>query len=151
MPVDIRFDFTGDVQLDRTLDRFAARSDDATPAWEALASRFVAAERAQFASQGGYGSGGWAPLAPSYAAWKSRHFPGQPILRATGNLFESLTEGPAVRRIEPHDAWFGTDVGYAGFHQRGDGVPRRRPIELPEGERVEWVRVLQRFLVTGEP
>lgn len=150
MPVRLHLDFYGDQQVDRTLDRFEARALDARPAWEAMADLFLVIERRQFATEGRYGSGGWAPLSPRYAAWKARHFPGKTILRRTDELFTSLTEGPQIRIIEPGFMVLGSAVPYGKYHQLGDGLPRRRPVELPESDRRTFVRMLQRFIVTGQ-
>lgn len=152
MPVRMRFAFYGDVQVDRTLARIEAAAEDCSPAWEKMAESFVRAERRQFASEGGYASGGWAPLSPRYAAWKAHHYPGKPILRRTDDLWRSLTTagGPAIRVITDRQMILGSDVEYGKYHQRGGpNLPRRRPIELPESLRREWVKILQRFLITG--
>lgn len=150
MPTRLSFSFYGDQQLDRTLERFELGAADARPAFDAMADSFARAELRQFRSEGGYGSGGWPALSPTYAAWKARHFPGQPILQRTGDLFESLTSRPfPIDVIEPQMAVFGSDVGYGVFHQEGDGVPMRKPIDLPETLRRRWVKILQRWLMTG--
>lgn len=152
MPVDLTLRFYGEAQIDRTLARFADNVSDARPAWEALADRFAKAESRQFRSEGAYGSGGWAPLSPRYAAWKARAYPGKPILERTGDLKRSLTERPfGIEVIEPGFMVLGSAIRYGEYHQSGGpNLPRRRPIELPESERREWVKVLQRFIVTGK-
>lgn len=150
MAVQLTFRLLGDTQLDRTLEGIEDRTGDLRPAWEALRGRFLAVERHQFESQGGY-SGGWAPLSPRYAAWKSRHYPGKTILRRTDELYHSLTAGPAIAVLEPDRMILGTDVAHAEPHQRGGRhLPRRRPVELADAERREWVKVLQSFIVTGQ-
>lgn len=151
MAVRFRLSFYGDTQLDRTLARFASAIADARPLWEKLANRFAAIERRQFASEGAYGSGGWAALSPNYAAWKSRHYPGKPILERDGDLKRSLTRRPfGVEVLEPHAMTVGSDIDYGRYHQHGGGnLPRRRPVEFPESERREWVRLIQRYIVTG--
>lgn len=151
MALTLSFDFYGDVQLDRTLERVADNVEDATPAWEAMADRFVTVERRQFSSEGRYASGGWAPLSPRYAAWKARHYPGQKILQREGDLIRSLTERPfGVEVITPQKMWIGSSVEYGAYHQHGGPrLPRRRPVELTEGERRRWVKILQRFVMTG--
>lgn len=151
MGILLTFDLYGDTQLSRTLDRFAAGAEDARPAFDAIADRFAHVERRQFATEGKANSGGWAALSPTYGAWKARHYPGQPILQRDGHLVRSLTRRPlGVERIEAHEAWLGSDIAYGAFHQRGGRhLPRRRPIELTEAERRTWVKILQRFIVTG--
>lgn len=152
MPTTIRFEFFGEAQLNRTLERFALGAADASPAWNALADRFVALERRQFRSEGRAFSGGWSPLSPKYAAWKARHYPGKPILERTGELLRSLTERPLdVEVILPDRMVIGSAVTYGRYHQNGTPrMPQRRPVELSEAERREWVKVIQRFIVTGK-
>lgn len=151
MPTRFVFDFYGDQQVDRTLVALSNHAQDARPAWNAMADRFAVAERRQFSSEGGYGSGGWAPLSPAYAARKARAYPGKPILERTGKLVGSLTRRPFdVEDIHPSYMRLGTSVAYARYHQRGtEKMPARPPVALPETERREWVRILQRFIVTG--
>lgn len=149
MPTRLTFSVFGDAQVDRELVGIESAAEDLRPAWETLRGRFLTLERRQFASQGGY-SGGWAPLSPRYAAWKAVNFPGKTILRRTDHLYRSLTEGPDIAIIEPGYMILGTSVVYAEHHQRGGGrLPRRRPVELPDSERREWVKVLQSFIRTG--
>ncbi len=151
MPTEVRFEFFGDAQVDRSLEGLEARGRDLAPAWEQIADRFVEAEKAQFSSQGEWGSGGWQPLSPRYAAWKARHYPGATILVRTRELLRSLTQGPEVRIIEPHDMWIGSRVRYGAYHQRGGRhLPRRPPGDLPESERVGWVRVVHEWLIKGD-
>jgi Phage virion morphogenesis family len=147
----IRLEFWGDVQLDRTLADIDDRVSDMRPVWDVLADRFAALESRQFATEGAFGSGGWAALSPRYAAWKATHYPGQTILRREDDLFLSLTERPfGIEVLEPGFMIVGSDVEHGAYHQRGDGVPQRRPVEFPETERVEWLRAIQRFLMTGQ-
>lgn len=152
MGVRFSLDFYGDAQLDRTLLRFADNIGDARPIWDKLADQFALVEARQFASEGAYGSGGWAPLAPSTVAYKARHYPGKGILERTGALRRSLTERPfGVEQLNPQSMAVGSNIAYGAFHQAGTPrMPRRRPVELPESERRTWVRMLQRFIVTGE-
>jgi len=149
MPTRLHFEFYGDAQVDRTLDAIEGRAQDASPVWDVIADRFLHVEEQQFASEGGWGSGGWPALSPAYAAWKQAHYSGRPILVLTGDLERSLTDGPAVRVIRPDRMWIGSDVAHGRYHQLGDGVPQRRPIDLPEDERRQWARHVQRFLRTG--
>lgn len=151
MAVGVQFTFLGDKQINRTLDGIVDRVTDASPALEALGDRLARAEEQQFATEGGYGSGGWAPLSPKYAAWKARHFPGAPVLVRSGDLRDSLTSRPfGIDVVDRLTAVFGTGVEYAGYHQSGTPkMPARKPMELPDSERREWMKVIQRFLITG--
>lgn len=150
MPATLKFTFFGDVQLNRTLLDIEARGQDLRPAWETLADRFLVNERKQFDTEGAHASGGWAPLSPDYARWKDQHYPDKSILRRTDELYRSLTEGPQIRVIEPQAAAFGSAVDHGLFHQQGtDRMPQRRPVELADAERVQWAKVVQRYLISG--
>lgn len=152
MPTTFTLSFYGEEQVSRTLLRYQQGALDMRPAWERLARRFQRNERQQFASEGAYASGGWAPLSPAYAAWKARHYPGKPILERTGALKASLTERPfGIEVLETGFMVVGSHVDYGAYHQRGGGrLPRRRPVELPEAERREWVRIIQERIVRGD-
>ncbi len=142
----------GDEQLNRVLTRFTDRIQDVTPAWDAIASVIAADEGEQFDSEGRFASGGWSPLSPGYAAGKQRHYPGKPILERTGVLRESLTRRPfGVERLSPQEMTIGTGVPYSKYHQRGtDRMPQRRPLEVTGERRNDLVKILQRYVVTGE-
>ncbi len=144
-------DLLGEKQIDRTLLRFADNLKDASDLWDDLANRFANVEQRQFSSEGSYGSGGWPELSPVYGAWKGRHYPGAKILHRTGELEESLTQRPfGIERIEPGSMTLGSGVQHGLYHQAGGpNLPQRRPVELPEGERRTWVRLIQRYIVTG--
>lgn len=152
MPFRFTLNTLGEAQIDRTLLRFADNIGDATPVWEVLADRFAKLETRQFKTEGAYGSGGWAALSPNYAAWKSHHYPGKPILQRTGALMRDLTQRPfGVEHITPGAMAVGTDLSYGKYHQAGGPhLPQRRPVELPDGERRYWVGLIQRFIITGK-
>lgn len=109
----------------------------------------------QFRSEGMYGSGGWAALAPSTLADKQRYGYPPNILQRTGELLDSLTvdDHPEHIAITMRDeAWWGTSVDYAGYHQDGtDLMPQRMIIQPPEGSRTYMVRILQRYALANSP
>ncbi len=145
----LTIELAGDVQVERSLLRMAGRTDDMSDGLREVGEYLQRAEGRQFASEGQYGSGGWAPLAASTIASKQRQGLDSRILHATGALRDSLAgEGTgALREVTRSQLIFGTTVPYARFHQLGQGVPQRRPLEAPEGDRREMVRILQRAIV----
>ena len=151
MAVRLTLSIEGEKQIDRTLARFAENVNDATDLWDTLADRFAAAERRQFDSEGAYGSGGWTPLSPAYGAWKARNYPGKPILQRTGELMEGLTSRPfGIEVLLPGSMVVGSGTAHGKYHQAGGpNLPQRRPVELPESERRTWVKLMQRFILTG--
>lgn len=149
----IHLDVFGDVQLSRELLRWRHAADDMRPALRDVADYFFAVAGRQFKTEGGFASGGWAPLTPTYQAWKAQHFPGRGILERTGVMLRSLTEEGAegnVVVIEPDRLVWGTAVEYAPFHQLGTRkMAQRRPVELRNQDRNKVPKILQNFLATG--
>ena len=95
--------------------------------------------------------GGWAPLDAEYAAWKSRNYPGQPPMVASGSLFASLRNlrGPGSE-IDRKSATFGTKIKYAKFHQYGTTkMPKREVIYEPTDFRDEWGEKIARYIRDG--
>lgn len=148
---NLNFAFDGDQQVGRTLTGLMDTIADAREPLDAIGNRIAAFEERQFSSQGGYGSGGWSPLSPRYAAWKAKHYPGKPILQRTGELKASLTSRPfGIDEVDLKTAVFGTGLPYSAYHQHGtDRMPMRKPLEVPEYERREWERLFGRWLFTG--
>lgn len=146
-----RFSVEGETQIDRTLTRWADNIDDARPLWDKLADRFATAEARQFDSEGAYGSGGWPALSSAYAAWKAIHYPGKRILERTGALRQGLASRPfGVEVITERSLTVGSGLDYGRYHQAGGGsLPQRRPVELPESERREWVKLIGNYVRTG--
>lgn len=100
-----------------------------------LAPIFEAEEARQFDAQGGGPGGAWAPLSPSYAAWKDRAFPGNPILVRSGALREALCSSSspfAQRAISGDEFEYGTTgLEYASFHQLGtERMPARAEFDF---------------------
>ena len=157
-PGNMRFDFEidGDVQVSRKLLRFGQSAQDARPAFNSMIDQIISLTKRQFDTQGVSGSGGWDPLKPQTIAAKLRKNQDPRILRASGNLFESLTSLGAKgqrRIVEPGFMVFGSDLPYSGVHQKGSpgkNIPQRRPIELTRQNRKQLVKTLQRYIMTGQ-
>lgn len=160
MATVLSFTFEGVPTIQRRLEGIDARAVDASPAFNAMGDSLRLAEVKQFNSEGAYGAGGqagyasgskWAPLSPAYEAWKSQHYPGKGILVRTGALRNSLTKRPfGIDEVHPTHVQFGSGLPYGIFHQKGTSkMPARPVISLPETLRREWVKILQRWLVTG--
>lgn len=152
MGVVLQMDIVGERVFDRTLSGLAERAEDLRPVWDSLADRFENAEKRQFRSEGRYGSGGWQPLSDDYAAWKDRVAPGKPIMELTGDLKKDLTTQPFALDVrEPHLFMVGTMDPKARWHQEGAGRnPQRKVVSLPESEKRQWVKTMQRYFVTGK-
>jgi len=149
--VEVYFEIDGDVQLARALSRFGDNVKDLRPAFWDITKLFWDIEKQQFNTEGGYGSGGWKGLSPNYEAWKARNYPGKPILQRTGRMMSSLTgqTGDTIKELNPMSLRLGTSVNYAIYHQEGTsrGLPKRKPIQLTEQDKRNWVKTIQRWLV----
>lgn len=151
----------GEAQVSRELLGLSIRGDDPTPVFAAVRERFFQLEEKQFDSQGAEGAAGtWAPLAPSTVASKAAAGMDPRILHATLTLRDSLTkESSEYARYERmgnayyHELFIGSAVPYGVYHQSTQPrhkLPRRPPVSIPEPEKVEWLKMIQRFIVTGE-
>lgn len=152
MPVTMQFNVLGETQLQRTLLRFNQRALNATPAFASILDEMREQVDSQFASEGGRGSGGWAPLAASTIAFKSRMGYPLEILHRTMALRNSLTEiAPgSIGVVGPKSMIFGSAIPYGHFHQSGTRkMPRRRPVDFTEADRQKYVRMLQAYIVEG--
>lgn len=151
-PLRFTFDVDGQTVLDRAFNRIDRYISDFRNIWPGVAQEFYATEERQFQSEGASGaSGRWAPLSQAYARFKSKVFPGQPILQQTSSLYESLTSPDALDSIFrplPQELQIGTKVPYFRAHQRGSGrIPARPPISLTEPDKRRLQKAIQASLV----
>jgi len=133
------------------LDRFRQNMASMYPAFALMAQDVRTQVFGRRFAQQGLDGAPWAALSPRYAEQKARARPGAPILVYDGDLRDSMTT-PTGGIYEPHDRGFtvGTDVPYAGYHQRGDGLPARPmvgPLSREDNRRL--VKIMQRFIVEG--
>lgn len=147
----LKFEFLGETQIMAKFNRLAEKISDYSDVFEKLGDDFYEIEKRLFGSQGGSGDKGkWKALSPKYAAWKSKNYPGQPILVQTGELRDSLTQkgGQNIRAISRKQAVFGTYDEKAIYHQQGSGkLPKRRPIDLNEQDKSRWMKIVHEFIV----
>ncbi len=126
-----------------------ARLRDLSPAWRVVLAYLRRATAEQFASQGGRSGSQWQPLTLAYSKQKARRFPGQPILRASDQLYRSLVEqtGDSVAIVEPMSLTYGTRRFYGRFHQRGDRPqPKRQFLAVIERDKAEIKKTVRLHL-----
>ena len=148
---DIEWESRGEAAVDSLFMRIRRRATDMRPIFSGVAEAFADMESRLFASEGSSGGRTWAPLSPSYSAWKvSRGRSGQ-ILVDTGRLRRSLTQRPFGHEvITPQRFEFGTDVPYAVYHQQGTSkMPARPPVQSDEIFESEVARMLGPYIVDG--
>jgi phage gpG-like protein len=148
--VKIDVDVSGEEIVARDLLRIGRRTVNAAPALREIGSLLEDLVQENFDTEGRAGGAAWKPLAPATVAQKAAAGARPEILQRSGDLLASLTGGPGHIR-EIGDSWlvFGSGVPYGGFHQKGKGVPQRRPVQFVERGRRQIVKILQRFILTG--
>lgn len=149
--IRIQFDTAfNEEALTDPLDDMYRRSKDLRPVFEKIRDDLEDLWSNNFMTNG-LPSGGWKPLDPKYAAWKSAHFPGMPPMIRSGRLFSSLGNLRGnPNKIDRTRAEFGTSVKYAKFHQYGTTrMPKREIIFAPDVMRKKWRGYVKEYIVDG--
>ena len=146
-----RIDFTieGENQVSRAFEIEKHLAADMSEPLSRMADVILDRVNEQFATEGAHGeAGGWRPLSPEYAAWKARHFPGQPILVRTGKMKNVLLDKSSAVTITNKAMVYYPLSEYAGYHQRGtEKMPARKPVNLTMSDRKEVLdRVFTKWL-----
>ncbi len=144
--LDISIELTpGGPVFHRRFTRFVSELTDLSPVLEEIADVLDRSAAQAFATSGASSGGRWAALSSRYAMWKARHYPGQPILVATGALRASMG---SVRNITPKRLEWGTDDRKARYHQGGTSkMPARPIIRLTSKERTLMTKLVHAYLL----
>jgi phage gpG-like protein len=126
--VKLTFNGTGFAKARRELHAMRERVQDVRPAWDVVLTWWAERNVTNFRNAGKRWGAAWRPLAPSTLGEKLRLGYPPDILVRGGDLRRSLTMRPlGVEQLRPHDVEAGTNVSYAGFHQRGTKkMPKRQ-------------------------
>jgi phage gpG-like protein len=122
-------------EVQQAMRHLSARIADLKWLWPDIAGEFYKREMALFAAEG---EGAWESLSPNYAAWKSKYYPGLPLLSLRGDLKSSLVarlSTYAIYEDEPQALTLGSSVPYALAHQYGykpRNLPARPPIIIDD-------------------
>jgi len=146
----VTFTILGDVVLARALSRFGEGISDFRPVWDQIRQDFVRIEGEQFGSEGGRGGTPWAPLSPTYDAWKQKHFPRMPLLQLTMEMWSQLAVGTGmVVESEPMQLKMYPSTFKAGIHQHGSpqtDLPARPVVVLTEDDKMSWMKMIQNYV-----
>lgn len=94
----------------------------------------------------------WPALSKAYAGWKSRAYPGMPIMRRSDALYELLTSGTGdtIWRAGARSIEFGSRLPYFDFHQEGRGRNPWRPlIVMPPWLIRKLQAMVNEYIATG--
>jgi phage gpG-like protein len=148
----------GDEKVIHDLTKAAERAKDARPAMRKVREIMEGANRRQFETSGAYLGESWAQLAPGTLARKARKGQDSRILRASGVLEASLSGGKGRRGGATRtSARAGTSIWYAVFAKagtknagQGASAPARPIVGFSKADRRKAIRVVEKFLATGE-
>jgi phage gpG-like protein len=150
--VRLQIGLEGDRQANELLFTRKKNVEDFRPVWADIRNFLMQVMREQFDTEGARAAK-WQPLSKTYAAWKSRNYPGKTILRRTDRLFNSLTTLGAPDQVFESDKLsmiFGTRVPYAAKHQLGEGrVPQRRILSLTVKDRLAIRNLVREHIAKG--
>lgn len=147
---NIRLTISGLKKILSTLQTLKLRVLNLKPAYKQIADNFREVEKVTFANQGGRRK--WTPLSPNYAKWKSKKYPGKPIMVLTGDLKNSLINqgGDHVEIYTRKSLTIGSKVKYGNVHQFGSRkrkIPRRPPIDPRSQDTKEWRDIMLNYLI----
>ena len=144
----LQLDIAGDKQVMRGFSRFADGVKDFREPLKEILEDFHEIEKKQFSSEGGYGSGGWAPLAPVTVEQKARAGYPYDILVRTGDLRDAMTGGSGSEAEVTKDSLKVMMPWYGKFHQQGTRrMPRRPVVQLQEADKTRWSKIFHEYLV----
>jgi phage gpG-like protein len=145
----------GETVVERHLMRFAQNMEHPHHALDEVGVVMREAVERQFASEGGYASGGWKRLTPERVAFKRKHGLDPHILRATDRLMASLTrkfDADHIERPSGDALVFGSMVPYGVFHQSSrprTKIPFRPPVAITPQDKRRMVKRVQAALLQG--
>lgn len=126
----MHFSIKGEKELNRKLRRFTDNLEDMHDIFEEIGremSKWYATF--PFRSSGQIYGQRWEALNPSYRKWKSKAYPGKPILIASGKMQDSFEYQPSTHQVRIFNK-----SDYFEKHQKGIGVPQRVIMKL-DGQR----------------
>jgi hypothetical protein len=150
MKLDV--DVIGEEKILANISEMRKRAKDARPATRKVKDLMIAANRKQFATQGGYSGDPWKPLAQSTIERKSREgIDLRPMHGKTGALEASLTGGRGKKTgATKSGARAGSKVWYSVF-ARGtkSGEPARKLVGLSHADQIKAVSIVGAYVVHG--
>jgi hypothetical protein len=161
--VDINFTVMGEQQVARTFELADELSRDMREPLGELMDRILDSVEAQFDTEGAAAAGQkWKALSDGYGKWKAVHYPGRPILEATGRMRAAMLNKAEAVHVGLEEAVYQPISSIAGFHQSGEDwlgpawnhpgpyahhLPQRKMVDLPEQFKHEAVdRVFARWI-----
>ena len=143
--IDIDFDDGGAQDY---LEDVKDRMKNLRPIWPKLNASLKDYMIENFTAQG-LPQGGWKPLDAEYASWKSKKYPGAPMLVQSGSLFQRIQRGPKLDG-GARQASFTFTGRITKFHQYGtERMPARPILFAPDRWIDEAASAVGEYIVEG--
>ena len=146
----VRFTILGDVAMARAFSRFGDAVKDYRKVWDQIKADFHRIETEQFDSMGSRFGAPWPPLSLNYEMWKMRNYPGQPMMRLTGQMYGQFAMGIGLNVMsEPLRLSMGPALPYPVYHQQGSPkthLPMRKVVALTEPDKTGWVKMIHNYI-----
>jgi len=153
MPLYINIELEGVGKISKRINKVTENVKNLRPAFEKVADDFRSTEDKVFRGQGAYGSRAkWKKLSPIYDEWKSRHYPGRPILYRDGDLKNSLASKGAnhIEIIKKTSITLGSNDPKFIWHQKGTiKMPSRPPITFTKYQGNKWTNFVKEHIEGG--
>jgi hypothetical protein len=156
--IPIRFKLGDTTVYSRAFEMLGRQAADLSVPLREIGEMLIVDIGHQFQSEGAWGGSSWAELSDKYSIWKEQHYPGMPLLVASGDMRAAMLDPAQTLTVSPNLLVYEVDgeLGEIALaHQEGveaNNLPARPMIEVPELELHEWDRVLVRWLqATSEP
>lgn len=149
---DLLVKVAGNENVLANLDGVVKRSQDMRIPFNLFRKVWIEALEGVFAAEGDPQP--WPELSPAYAGWKQNAYPGQPMLRLTDRLYDSLTSqtSDTIWFVGPKSMQLGTRVPYFIFHQEGTATMPARPIlTLPTEAAAALVSMVTNYIGESRP
>jgi phage gpG-like protein len=147
MPITLTIDKQTFDQATNAMAALSKRISDLRWLWPQMAGEYYKREQAWFDASG---AGTWAALSEQYAKWKAKYYPGEPLLRLTGNLERSVVNRfspDAVFEAEAKTLTLGSSVPYARAHHYGyppRNLKARPVIDIDDSTEARMLDVAER-------
>lgn len=158
MATPIRFQLGDTTIYSRAFEMMGRQAADLQVPLREIGGMLIVDIGEQFASEGAWAGSSWAMLSDRYSRWKEEHFPGRPLLVATGDMRAEMLDPAKVLDVSPNRMLYevADELGVIALaHQEGvaeNNLPARPMIDIPLPELHEWDRAIVRWLqATSDP
>lgn len=155
MSPHVRWQVEGSEDVQKRLSQWANKLHNPQPAFQDMMDALAGVQADWFATQG---QGTWPQLSEPYRTWKKKKFPKRGILHGPDRpghrglqLRDQLTKRPfGFETVTDQGFTFGSTLKYAPYHQRGLGVPVRKPMAPLTPGTVAMLEKILRDHVVGQ-